>query len=66
MKHEPQSLHWIHDQITICSGIFKVDGEKSNHPYLSKDFKHDQQFVQIPLEKMLYEVEHITAESTCY
>ena len=31
--------HWAHDQITIH---FEVDGEKSYHPYLPKDRKHDQ------------------------
>ena len=59
VKYESQSLHWAHDRITIYSGILKVDGEKSYRPYLSKDHKHDQQFVQIVLE-----VEYITAETT--
>ena len=45
-------------------GILKVDGEKSYHPYLSKDRKHDQQFVHNVLEEMLLEVEYITAETT--
>ena len=59
VKYESQSLHWAHDQITVYLGILKVDGEKSYRPYLSKDHKHDQQFVQIVLE-----VEYITAETT--
>ena len=29
VKYEPQSLHWAHNQITIHSGILKVDGVKS-------------------------------------
>ena len=67
VKYEPQSLHWAHDQIIIHSGILKVGGEKSYHPYLSKDCKHDQQLVQIVLEEMLLEVEYITAENNnCY
>ena len=64
VKYGSQSLHWGHDQITIHSGILQVDGEKSYHPYLSKDHKHDQQFVQIILEEMLLEVEYITVETT--
>ena len=30
---------------------------------MSKDCKHDQQFVQTPLEEVLLEVEYITAET---
>ena len=64
VKYEPQSLHWSHEQVTIHAGILKVCGEKSYHPYLSADRKHDQHFVQVALEEMLSEVENIPPDST--
>ena len=64
MEHDPQSLQWTHDQIIIRSGILKFDGKSSYHPYLSKACKHDQQFIQIPLEEMLFEVEYNNKEIT--
>ena len=30
MKHEPQSLHWSHKQITVHSGILKANGVTLN------------------------------------
>ena len=56
VKFEPQSMHWSHEQVTIHSGIMKLEGEKSYHPYVSNDKKHDQQFVYVVLEEMLKEV----------
>lgn len=53
VKFEPQSLHWCHQQVTVHSGILKVEGEKSCHPYFSNDRKHDQQFVNIVMKEML-------------
>ena len=38
VKYEPQSLHWSHQQVTVHSGITKIRGEKSYHPYVSDDF----------------------------
>ena len=29
VKYEPQSLHWAHEQVTVHSGITKVNGEKT-------------------------------------
>ena len=57
VKFEPQSLHWCHEQVTIHSGILKVGGKKSYHPYVSNERRHDQPFVHIVLEKMLEEVD---------
>ena len=57
VKYEPQSLHWSHQQVTIHSGIRKIKGEKSYHPYVSNDLKHDQQFMQLAITEMLREVE---------
>ena len=50
-------LHWCHEQVTIHSGILKVGGKKSYHPYVSNERRHDQSFVHIVLEKMLEEVD---------
>lgn len=50
---EPQSMHWCYETMTVHSGILKLHGEKSYHPILSDDKKHDQPFVKISLEKML-------------
>ena len=50
-------MHWSHQQVTIHSGIRKLKGEKSYHPYVSNDLKHDQQFVQLAITEMLSEVE---------
>ena len=47
VKYEPQSLHWSHEQITVHSGILKVDGVKSYHPYLSHDRNHDQKLCEV-------------------
>jgi len=53
VKYEPQSMHWSHQQITVHSGLMKYQGEKTYHPYLSADRKHDQHFVHCVLEEML-------------
>ena len=50
-------MHWSHQQVTIHSGIRKIKGEKSYHPYVSNDLKHDQQFMQLAITEMLREVE---------
>ena len=39
--------------MTVHSGILKINDEKSYHPILSDDKKHDQPFVKLVLEKML-------------
>ena len=57
VKYEPQSLHWSHKQVTIHSGILKLNGEKSYHPYISEDRQHDQSFVKIVIEEMLNTVD---------
>jgi len=56
VKYEPQSLHWSHEQVTVHSGIMKFEGEKSYHPYLSDDKKHDQHFVELALHEMISEL----------
>ena len=35
VKLEPQSLHWCYEATTVNSGIVKLPGEKSYHPYVS-------------------------------
>ena len=64
VKSEPQSLHWSHEQVTIHSGIMKLQGEKSYHPYISNDKKHDQHFVHVALQEMLKKVS--TLPEDCY
>ena len=53
MKEEPQSLHWSHEQITVHSGIPKVNGHKVYHPHLSSDRNHDQQIVAIAINTII-------------
>ena len=53
IKFEPQSLHWVKQQITIHSGIVKCDGEKTYHPYVSDTKNHDQAFVKLAVTEML-------------
>ena len=57
VKYEPQSLHWAHDQVTVHSGILKVQGYKSYHPYFSDSKLHDQVFVNEVLLEMLQNVD---------
>ena len=57
MKYEPQSLHWSHEQVTVHSGILKVKGEKTYHPYFLDSLKHDQVFVKKVPEEMLSDIE---------
>ena len=63
VKYEPQSLHWCHEQVTVHSGIMKVKGEKTYHPYFSDSLRLDQVFVKKVLEEMLSDIE-IPQEST--
>ena len=70
VKFEPQSLHWTHEQVTVHSGILKTSDSdiKEYHPYISDDKKHDQQFVEVVIDKMLEDVNvqpssHIIIES---
>eukprot|EP00794_Sanderia_malayensis_P020851 gene20851-22896_t len=57
VKQEPQSLHWCHQQVTVHSGILKVQAEKSYHPYLSDDTTQDQVFVNVAIREILKEVD---------
>ena len=53
VKEEPQALHWSHEQITVRSGIVKVNGHKVYHPYLSADRVHNQQMVVTAINKII-------------
>ena len=53
VKYEPQCLHWSHKQVSMHSGIFKSNGEKVYHIYLSEDKVHGQQFIGVTLNQML-------------
>lgn len=53
VKFEPQSMHWHHETVTVHSGITKIHGQKSYHPYISDDKKHDQKCVKYAVEEML-------------
>ena len=57
VKFEPQSLHWYHEEITVHSGIIKMNGEKSYHPYLRIDQKHNHSCVKVVLNQMLCTIE---------
>ena len=53
VKFEPKSMYWSHQQVTIHSGILKVNGEKSYHPYFLDDRLHDSTFTDIAIKEML-------------
>ena len=52
-KEQPQQLHWNPHQITVHSGILFQNGDKSYHPYLSEDNRHDPKFVNIVINEMI-------------
>ena len=53
VKFEQQSLHWSHEEITVYLGIIKMNSEKSYHPYLNMDRKHDHSCADVVLNQML-------------
>jgi hypothetical protein len=53
VKEEPQAMHWSHEQITVHSGIVKVNGHKVYHPYLCAEKEHDQQTVATAINKIV-------------
>ena len=53
VKESPQAMHWSKRQVTVHSGIVKVNGRKEYHPYLSEDNQHDQVLVGVNLEKLI-------------
>ena len=57
IRYEPQSWHWHHDQVSIQSGILKVDGEKSYHLYFSDSLRHDQVLVKQSMNEMINEID---------
>ena len=46
-------MHWSHRQVTIHSGILKVNGEKSYHPYFLDNKLHESTFTDIAIKEML-------------
>ena len=46
-------MHWLKSQVTIHSGIVKVNGVKEYHPYVTEDLFHDKQLVTVALHKLL-------------
>ena len=57
IKSEPQSLNWSHEQVTVHSGIMKINGEKIYYPTLSEDKKHNQAFVRTAVSTMVSKFE---------
>ena len=53
VKKEPWLLHWYHKQVTVHSGIAKVNEHNVYYPYLSSDRDHDQQVVATAINKIL-------------
>jgi len=49
VMYQAQSLHWSYTQITVHSGILKVDGGEILSPYFSDSRKHDQVFVKLSM-----------------
>ena len=66
---EIQPLHWGKPQVTVHSGIVKLNGDKAYHPYISESLVHDQELVATAIQKMIkstdsYEVvDYIIIES---
>ena len=46
-------MHWSKRQVTVHSGIVKVNGIKEYHPYLTEDNQHDQALVGVNLERLV-------------
>ena len=46
-------MHWSKRQVTVHSGIVKVNGIKEYHPYLTEDNQHDQALVWVNLERLV-------------
>ena len=63
LKYEPQSMHWTNSQVIVHSGISKVSGEKTYHPYFSDDKVQDYVFVSIALSEMMNEQEDIDGKT---
>ena len=61
VKYQPQSLHWAQEQVTVHSGLIKVNGAKSYHPYFSDTKLHDHVFVKIAMDEMLSEVNNMNS-----
>ena len=55
VNKEPQSLHWggCKEEKTIRSGLSKSGGNKTYHPYISDDLRHDQALVKAVIMEML-------------
>ena len=53
LKQSPQQMHWSKKQVTVHSGILKVNGTKQYHPYLTEDMCHDQQLVGVNLKRLV-------------
>ena len=53
VKYEPRSMYWSHEQISVHSGITKLNGEKIYHPYFSDDKSHDVVFTDLAIKEML-------------
>ena len=64
IKWEPQSLHWSKKQVTVHSGIVKVNGNKVYHPYVSNSRVHDQIFVKSALEEMIESTDGLNDSTT--
>ena len=61
VKYESQSLHWAQEQVTVHSGLIKVNGAKSYHHYFSDTNVHDHIFVKIAMDDMLSKVNNINS-----
>ena len=53
VQYEPQLVHWPHEQVIVHSSLLNHNGQKSYHPYLSHEPKHNQAFVECVLREML-------------
>ena len=57
----PQSLHWAQGQVTVHSGLIKVNGTKSYYLYFSDTKVHDHVLVKIAMDEMLSEVNNMNS-----
>jgi hypothetical protein len=38
IRESPQQMHWHKKQVTVHSGILKMNGDKEYHPYMTSSW----------------------------
>ena len=58
LKKEPQSVHWSVVEIIVHSDIFRKDGNKEYHCYVSGIIIQDHAFNNLVLDEMLQDINY--------